>query len=183
MIALLRGKVVGRDGEALVVENQGLGFRVFVPEMAVEEGEEVTLHTHLVIRQEVPELFGFPSPSQLSLFRSLLRVEGVGPRVALSLLSALAPEELEEAVATGDVAALCRAPGVGPRLAERIVFEMRGKVSGMESGYSRAREALHALGFEEEEVERALSRARRSLGGAAEAEEVLRWSLRELARS
>lgn len=182
MIALLRGKVWGREGEALVVENQGLGFRVYVPEMEVAEGEEVTLYTHLVIRQEVPELFGFPSPSQLSLFRSLLRVEGVGPRLALSLLSSLTPEEFEEAVAAGDVSLLCRAPGVGPRLAERIVFEMRGRVSGMDSGYARAREALHALGFEEEEVERALSRARRSLGGGAEAEEVLRWSLKELAR-
>ncbi len=182
MIALVRGKVVGRDGEALVVENRGLGFRVFVPEMEVEEGEEVTLYTHLVMRQEVPELFGFPSPAQLSLFRSLLRVEGVGPRVALSLLSALTPEEVEEAVVAGDAASLCRAPGVGPRLAERIVFEMRGKVGGAESSYARAREALHALGFSEEEVERALSLARRSLGGAAEAEEVLRWSLKELAR-
>jgi Holliday junction DNA helicase RuvA len=111
VIASLRGRVVGRGADHLIVEVGGVGYKVFVPRHAT--GDEVLLHTHQVIREDGQLLFGFESREELALFELLIGVSGVGPRAALALLSVSRPVDLASAIASGDVAALAKAPGVG----------------------------------------------------------------------
>lgn len=133
MIAHLRGLLAARDNDAVVVEVGGVGFQVFVPEILPDRlgglGQEVTLFTHLHVRENDLTLYGFEGKEDLDLFRLLLTVSGIGPKVALAILSYLPPDQLRMAIAQEDVTALARVPGIGPKTAKKLVFDLKDKVA------------------------------------------------------
>ncbi len=170
----------------------GVTLQVFVPSNAIAglgpTGNTVSLRTLLRIREEQPVLYGFPDDTSLQLFTLLTSVSGVGPRLGLALLSALGPDSLQLAIATGDAAALAAAPGVGRRTANRVILELRGKVDAVEgdgaaavvSGDSEAQAALSALGYSAAEARAAIDAIPDS--GGLTAEEKIRLALQQFAR-
>ena len=132
MIALLRGEVVVRRTDHVVVLSASVGYRAAVSAQTLAHvpavGEQVTLHTHLIVRDDALALYGFHSEQERDLFLMLLSVQAVGPKVALAVLSAGAPRELIRALAAGDAARFQAVPGIGKRTAERIIVELREKV-------------------------------------------------------
>jgi Holliday junction DNA helicase RuvA len=173
MIAWLEGRVVSRGVDHVVVDVRGVGYKVYVARQP--EREAVTLHIHHVFQQDGQRLFGFETREEKALFEMLIAVSNVGPKAAVSLLSVSAPAELASAIATGDVSALARAPGVGKKTAERLVVELRSKVDRMAPaitavavGDDEAVAALVALGYSSAEAARAL----RGVSGGSTAERV-----------
>jgi Holliday junction DNA helicase RuvA len=132
MIAGLRGIVAGKEADAVIVDCGGVLYRVFVPGPTLgevgNEGDPVRLHTYLAVREDAMTLYGSTSRQQLDLFETLLGVTGVGPKVALAILSTMPVAALEAAIAQGDLVLLTRAPGVGKKLAQRLVLELKGKL-------------------------------------------------------
>jgi Holliday junction DNA helicase RuvA len=132
MIALISGKVAARRVDHVVIDCGGVGYRLAVSTETLRHvpavGQETTLHTHLVVRDDALLLYGFATEEERELFLLLLGVQAVGPKVALAVLSGGSPRDLLRAVAAGDTARLQAAPGVGKRTAERIVVELREKV-------------------------------------------------------
>lgn len=132
MIASVRGTLLSAGVDHLVVEIGGLGLQVFAPRNVLGSlgaiGSEVRLYTYLHIREDILALYGFATAEQRALFETLLSVAGVGPRVALNLLSSAAPDELRMAIAASDTVRLSRVPGIGKKTAERIVLELKGKL-------------------------------------------------------
>ncbi len=169
----------------------GVSFQIFVPQSTVENlggiGDEVRLHTRLYVRDDEPVLYGFSSPEALRLFQTLNGVAGVGPRTALSLLSSMGSQSLINAVASGDVDALSRAPGVGKRTAGRLVLELKGKLQGeMAPSLSQfggedeeVVSALMALGYSAVECRRVVASA--GNGNELSLEERIRRALQQLA--
>ena len=135
MIASLEGTVTAMDQASVVVLVNGVGFRVFVPQTLLDglsgPGQEVTLHTHLHVRENELTLYGCSTEEELALFRLLLGVSGIGPKVALSILSSLPPDRLQAAIAQEDVATLARVPGIGPKTARKLVFDLKDKVAAV----------------------------------------------------
>ena len=132
MIGRLRGRIVSRHPPFLLLEVNGVGYELEAPMSTfyvLPEGDgEVTLHTHLSVREDAHVLFGFAREADRTLFRALLKVSGVGGKMALGVLSGMTAEEFSQAVQAGDLAALTRLPGVGKKTAERLVVEMRDKL-------------------------------------------------------
>jgi Holliday junction DNA helicase RuvA len=132
MIALLRGEVAVRRGDHVVVLSGSVGYRAAVSAQTLAQvpavGEEVTLHTHLIVRDDALALYGFASEPERDLFLMLLSVQAVGPKVALAVLSAGPPRALIASLAAGDAARFQAVPGIGKRTAERIIVELREKV-------------------------------------------------------
>jgi Holliday junction DNA helicase RuvA len=181
MIALLSGEVAVRRGDHVVVLCGSVGYRAAVSAETLRQvpavGEQVTLHTHLIVRDDALALYGFHSEPERELFLMLLSVQAVGPKVALAVLSAGSPSELVAALAAGDSARFQAVPGIGKRTAERIIVELREKVGvqdGAEAsvrmpivarrGEARnpralAREGLLELGYAPEEADGLLSDA------------------------
>jgi Holliday junction DNA helicase RuvA len=163
MIALVSGEVAVRRGDHVVVSCAGVGYRLGVSAETLSHvpriGEPVTLFTHLIVREDAMTLMGFATEEERDLFLLLISVQGVGPKMALAVLSGGPPRELLGAVAGGDTARLQAVPGIGKRTAERIVVELREKVGvpdpddaivitrGAEDPRSLAREALLGLGY------------------------------------
>ena len=174
MIALLSGAVAVRRGDHVVVECGGVGYRCAVSAETLRHvpalGRPVTLHTHLVVRDDALALFGFATEEERDLFLALIGVQSVGPKVALAVLSGGPPRELVAALAAGDVGRLQAVPGIGKRTAERIVVELREKFAG-EPAVARAsaaapddpravaRDGLLGLGFTPQEVDALLDDA------------------------
>jgi len=133
MISTLRGRLEARQGDRLVISLGALSVTVFVPTRVTEQigviGDPVTLYTHLHVREDALTLYGFAQADERDLFELLLTVTGVGPRVALALLSALPAESLRAAIAGGDSDTLMRVPGVGKKIAGRIILDLRGKIA------------------------------------------------------
>ncbi|HRC77278.1 MAG TPA: Holliday junction branch migration protein RuvA, partial [Kouleothrix sp.] len=132
MIASVRGTLLFIGVDHAVIETGGVGFQIFAPRNVLgnlgEIGAEVRLYTHLHIREDLLALYGFASTDQRHLFETLLGVSGIGPKVALSLLSSSPADELRATIAGGDTARLARVPGIGKKTAERLVLELRGKL-------------------------------------------------------
>lgn len=188
MIALVSGTVAVRRPDHVVVSCGGVGYRLSVSAETLRQvpaaGKEVTLHTHLVVRDDALQLYGFASEEERELFLMLLSVQSVGPKVALALLSAAPPRELLGALAAGDIARLQAAPGIGKRTAQRIVVELREKVGAgsaepvihaarMENPRAMAREGLLGLGYSPLEADDLLDSA-----SGESAEELLANALR-----
>lgn len=135
MIGMLRGRVVSRQPPMLLVDVNGVGYEVEAPMStfyALPEGQaEVTLHTHLAVREDAHILYGFAREGDRALFRALLKVSGVGGKMALAILSGMTADEFALCVQAGDIAALTRLPGVGKKTAERLVVEMRDRLEGL----------------------------------------------------
>ncbi len=214
MIAQLTGQVVDIAANTVVLDVAGVGYEVEVTSAALallpaptsNPAAEVTLHTHMVVREDAQLLYGFASRNERELFRALIRVNGVGPKLALSLLSALSLGELARAVAGKDIAALTKIPGVGRKTAERLLMELKDKMENlaalfpasaspdnglgadvvvsvtMSEVHSEALAALVGLGYRANEVAHVLDQivAQRRESGEAEAttEELVRLALR-----
>ena len=165
MIARLTGIPVARTADGLVLDVSGVGYLLRVTDRAgrkAKEGREVTLDTYLHVREDVLQLYGFAEPAERELFEQLLSVSGVGPKVALLIVSGSTPAELRRSIVLGDTARFVAIPGVGKKTAERVVLELKEKL-GLEQvvpdGASDlvARDALVELGYSAVEAERALA--------------------------
>ena len=132
MIGYLRGRVVRTTGEQVVVETGGVGYLLSIPATARERvgpaGSQVELHVHTHVREDQLALFGFATPEDLELFEQLIQVDGVGPKVGLAILSTASTVVLKRAILDGDVAPIRRAPGVGPRTAQKVIIDLRPKL-------------------------------------------------------
>ncbi len=190
MIASVRGRVLSRRPEGIVVECAGVGYRVAVSaqtlDVAPAVGGEALLHTHLVVREDAMQLYGFASEDERELFLLLTGVQGVGPKVALAVLSGGTTRELLSAIAAGDAGRFQAVPGIGKRTAERIIVELREKVAGAvgagaddivitraDDPRGVAREGLVGLGFAPAEAEALLAEA-----SGATPEELIAGALR-----
>lgn len=187
MIAALRGEVIARGAGHIVVEVAGVGYKVFVPRHPSRD--DVLLHTHQVVREDDESLYGFETREELALFEMLISVSGVGPKAGLAILSVARPAEIAAAIASGDAAALARAPGVGKKTAERLIVDLKSKigrvtglpVTGALAAEDDAHAALVALGYTASEAATALRDAPRK--GSATTEERLAAALRTTGRT
>jgi len=176
MIASVRGEVLVRRPDHVVVESGGVGYRLSVSAETLKavpaRGNEATLHAHLVARDDSLQLFGFATEEERDLFLHLVSVNGVGPKVAIAILSGGSPRELLGAIAAGDAKRFQAVPGIGKRTAERVIVELREKVageltdeaagapgSGSEDPRLLAREGLVQLGYTLLDAERLLEAA------------------------
>lgn len=180
MIGRLRGTLAEKQPPHLILDVNGLGYEVEVPMTTLYRlpsvGEAVTLHTHLVVREDAHLLYGFAEKRERELFRELIRLNGVGPKLALALMSGLEVDELVRCVQAGDTSALVKVPGVGKKTAERLLVELKDRFKAWESlpsiaplvvdphadvavssAESDAVSALVALGFKPQEASRAVS--------------------------
>ena len=178
MISLISGTVRAIHGDRLIVEVAGVGLSVLVnasTSAGVTMGSQLQLFTTLVVREDSLTLFGFLSDEARSLFELVQTVSGIGPKVALSILGALRPEDLGRAIAMQDVAAIERVPGIGHKGAQRLILELKGKLTGIESGTSyqghlpawreQLMGALVSLGFSPKESDGAISSLASRLAG------------------
>ncbi|NOT86241.1 MAG: Holliday junction branch migration protein RuvA [Methylococcaceae bacterium] len=135
MIGFLRGKLAAKMPPWLTVDVQGVGYELEAPMttfyLLPAVGEEVTLYTHLVVREDAHALFGFATLADRVLFRALIKVNGVGPKLALTLLSGLSAEAFQQCIQNNDMQVLVRLPGVGKKTAERLVIEMRDRLPSL----------------------------------------------------
>lgn len=196
MIGRLRGVLVRKEPPALLVDVGGVGYELEAPMTTFYDlppvGETVTLHTHLVVREDAHLLYGFAREAQRRQFRALLKVNGVGPRVALAVLSGLTEGELARCVGTEDVARLTQVPGIGRKTAERLIVELRDRLSAEGSephvaamALPEARDpvgeavsALIALGYKPPEASRLV---RGVPGQGLSTEEIIRHALKAAA--
>lgn len=196
MISLLRGRVVRCGPDWTVIDVGGVGFRVAVPAATAAElspGQETTLHVHTYVREDTLALYGFAREEELRLFEQIVSVSGLGPKLALTALSTLRPEEFRRAVVEGDDATLTRIPGVGRKTAQRLILELKGKLQAdaalgapAEAAAGSAAEedavaALMALGYAQADAARAVRAARQAAPGAEDAAQLVRLALRQLA--
>lgn len=168
MIGYLRGTVVRRNGDQVVVDVGGTGYLVSVPAGALEQvgrvGATAELHVHTVVREDQLALFGFLDPEELGLFEMLIQVDGVGPKAGLAILSTASLDVLRRAIVSGEVGAIRRAPGVGQRTAQKVIIDLQPKLAARGEGATapstagareapaneraaQVEEALRGLGF------------------------------------
>ena len=179
MIARLRGTPVARTPDGLVLDVNGVGYLVqATPTAAAKGGDEVTVETYLHVREDALQLYGFADAGERELFVQLLGVNGVGPKVALAIVSGSRPAELRRAIVREDVARFQAIPGIGRKTAERIVLELKGAVAESADALSAtdltARDALVELGWSLIEAERALADVDDSLAPEEQVKAVLR---------
>ncbi len=187
MISRLRGIPTGRSAEGLVLDVGGVGYLVAATPSALRQadvGSEVTLETYLHVREDTLQLYGFADARERELFVRLLGVSGIGPKVALAVVSSGRPDDLRRAIALGDAARFQVIPGIGKKTAERIVLELKGSIAGAsEHGESEtpaelvARDALVELGYSVADAEQALA----GIDSTLPAEERVRAALRSAA--
>ncbi|MBP1633718.1 MAG: ruvA [Acidobacteria bacterium] len=199
MIALLRGRLLQKEATRLIVDVHGVGYEVLVPLSTFyplpDVGAEVTLRVHTHVREDALALFGFLTALEQQLFERLIAISGIGPRLALAVLSGIEPADLARAVQAGDVHRLTRIPGVGKKTAERIGLELKDRLprdlAAAAGGDARAREgavrsdlvsALLNLGYHRPLAEKAADAALEAEGEAATFERTLRRALQHVAR-
>ncbi|MGH8280566.1 MAG: Holliday junction branch migration protein RuvA [Gammaproteobacteria bacterium] len=194
MIGFLRGQLLRRQPPHLLIDVHGVGYEVEAPMSTFynlpEAGAEVLLYTHLVVREDAHILFGFGSETERRLFRALIRVNGVGPRLALTILSGISADNFVRCVRDNDTAALTRLPGIGRKTAERLVVEMRDRLDEASGGVTtvmgemRPREealsALVSLGYKPQEASRMLQAIKEK---DISSEEFIRRALQNAARA
>lgn len=203
MISYIKGTLAEKNEDSAVVEAHGVGYQIFVPVPVLSElpplGESVKIYTYFSVREDGMSLFGFLSRQDLAMFKQLIGVNGIGPKSALGILSALRPDVLRMAVASGDAKTISRAPGVGPKTAQRIILDLKDKIrpedvlaggleeslavpeeiSGVGQAGKEAVEALTALGYSAAEAAGAVKKVK--ITEEMTAEDVLKGALRHLA--
>ncbi|HHJ39012.1 MAG: Holliday junction ATP-dependent DNA helicase RuvA [Methylothermaceae bacteria B42] len=193
MIGFLRGVLSAKQPPSLLLDVGGVGYEVDAPMSTFYQlpdiGSQVMIFTHLIVREDAHALYGFASESERGLFRALIKVNGVGPRMALGILSGLSAEEFSRCIQQGDTASLQRLPGIGKKTAERLIIEMRDRLPQqndaalpLASGASvdplaEAAEALEALGFKPAEAGRLLKKV---ADEADSVEELIRLALKRV---
>jgi Holliday junction DNA helicase RuvA len=200
MIAFIRGRLLDKQPNRLVVDVQGVGYEVLVPLSTYYDigdvGTETSLHVHTHVREDALQLYGFRTLVEQQLFERLIGISGIGPRLAVAVLSGIEPHELVRAVQRGDIARLTRVPGVGRKTAERIVLELKDRLGQIalaaqgepeppDDELNRVREdlvsALHNLGYHRPLAERAVD-AVLEANTEPSIELALKSALRELMR-
>ena len=201
MFYSLTGKVVYSDTSCIAVDCGGVAYRCFATlntlKRTAQTGAAVTLYTYLSVREDAMELFGFADKEELDFFKLLIGVSGVGPKAGLAILSELTPAQLSMCIASGDVKSITRANGVGPKIAQRVVLELKDKVAKLApagvsqtqlesvantaqqgSASAEAVNALVVLGYAQTEAARAVAKADINLS----VEEMIKQALKELMR-
>ena len=201
MYAYIKGILAEVNTDSIVIENQGIGYQVYVSLQALEElpaiGMEVKVYTYLHVREDAMVLFGFPDREDLKMFQMLLTVSGVGPKGALGILSALSGDDLRFAILSGDSKAIAKAPGIGSKTAQRVILELKDKVS-LEDAFetktahiaggnvtvngtvkNEAIQALVALGYSSSEAMKAVSQV--EISQEHKVEDVLKLALKHMA--
>jgi len=201
MYAYIKGKLEARGGDYIVIDAGGVGYMIYTSQTTLAEaarrelGGEFKAYTHLHVREDAMDLYGFATHEELSVFRLLLTVTGVGPKVALSLLSVVSPSKFSLAVITDDVRTLTKAPGVGNKMAQRIILELKDKIKKEQldlkaaegpdlpqlpqegSRLAEAVSALMVLGYSQAEANRAVASV---YSDGLELEEIVRKALKGL---
>jgi len=176
MIASISGKINKLNGNILIVEAGGIGYRVFVPVNYADNlklGEIIKLHTHQHIREDILDLFGFLTEAELTFFEKLISVSSVGPKSALAVMSIAQVADLEKAILQEDLDFLTSISGVGKKTAQRIVLELKGKIvdqgdSSLSSGDKEVMEGLVNLGYTVKEVKEVINKIPKDTKGTAE---------------
>lgn len=197
MIGRIIGILLVKQAPEILVDVGGIGYELQVPMSTIyqlpELGQNVSLHTHFVVREDAQLLYGFASLSERRLFRTLIKVNGVGPKLALTILSGIDGDEFVRCVRDGDTATLVRLPGVGKKTAERLLVEMRdrlkdwhvdvssatlgGATISSNSSAAEAESALVALGYKPAEASKAIAAVR---GDADSSEQLIRLALKNM---
>lgn len=199
MIAYLEGKVLYKSPEYAILNVNGVGYQVFIPLSTFYELPEVEdpvgLYTYTHVREDALQLYGFKAAAEKAMFTSLISVSGIGPKLAVNILSSITPDELEQAILLGDVSRIISIPGVGKKTAERIILELRDKISKKPPGLSdvaatvtagnkRLREdaisALVNLGYKKIVAEVALARIEKENAAPISLEALLRQALKAI---
>lgn len=191
MIGRLHGKLIEKTPPQVLVDVGGVGYEVDVPMSTFcnlpAEGFEITLLTHFIVREDAQLLYGFATAAERQTFRALIRISGVGPRIALAVLSGMSTQDLADAVEQGNATLLTRVPGIGKKTADRLVLELKGKLAGNAfapaGGAASAAQAdilsaLMALGYSEREAQASV----RALPAEVTVSEGIRLALKALAR-
>lgn len=195
MISRLTGILAAKRAPQVLIDCNGVAYEADVSMTTYyqlpEVGERVSIWTHLVVKEDAHSLVGFNAESERQLFRQLIRINGVGPKLALAILSGIDDRQFALCVANGDVAMLTRLPGVGKKTAERLIIEMRDKVDALasdsplpalaasaQSAVSEAVEALQALGYRAAEAEKMIQRAQQQDDAAGSASLLIKSALR-----
>ena len=188
MIYSLTGKLLSRQADRAVISCGGVGFLVAMPTTAVaelgQEGDTVSVYTYLDVKEDSLDLYGFLTESQLACFKMLITVSGVGPKMALGVLALFTPDQVVSAIATGDYHAFCAVSGIGARIAQRLVLELKSKAAALAtaaelpaaasgSAAAEAAAALVAMGFTRSEAAESLS----GLPDTGDAGELIRAAL------
>ena len=202
MIEYLRGKITSIRENRVVIDVNGVGYAVSVSESTASllpgTGEEAKIYTFMSVKEDGVSLYGFPSYDDLGIFKLLITVSGIGPKGALGILSVLTPDDLRFAILSGDSKSIARAPGIGKKSAERVILELKDKISDrdtIESAFSRAEavssantaaksaarddavEAMTSLGYSATDAYKAVKEAAAALGEDAGANELIRAAL------
>lgn len=203
MIGRIRGTLIEKQLTEILVDVNGTGYEISVPMSTLyqlpETGQGLILHTHLAVREDAQTLYGFMELAEKKLFRALIKVSGVGPKLALAILSGMAVDEFVRTVNANDVASLVRMPGVGKKTAERLIIEMRdrlaewgpvaapsgGQAVTARSGEARisadAETALVSLGYKPAEASRTIARVLKENHDIADSETLIRLALKSMA--
>ena len=204
MFYYLCGELAYREANICVIDCNGVGYKLTTSyitsdALASKLGKQVKLFTHLAVREDAVELFGFGSNEEKECFNNLISVSGIGPKAAMSILSTMTPEKLAVAICTEDTKSIAKSPGIGAKSAARIVLELKDKISKditddaitsgdfsqtaaiyrQNSAFSEATEALAVLGYDKSTVQSALKGIDPSLGDVSE---IIKLALKKLAR-
>jgi Holliday junction DNA helicase RuvA len=189
MIGSLRGKLISKRPDFVIVEVNGVGYQVNVPFSIIsnlpEEGNEVFLYIYTYIREDILQLYGFTSEDEKKVFLTLLGITGIGPKMALNILSGISHNDLLHAIETEDVAMLCRIPGLGKKTAHRLILELRERLPARVAKdriFEDTLSALINLGYKRSVAQESLEKAYRKLdlSGQNDIEKLLKESLKYL---
>ena len=193
MYAFIRGKYITKGENYVIIENNGIGYKIYTSLSVLNRLEasenEITLYTHLNVREDAMDLYGFFSNEELAMFLNLISVSGVGPKAALAILSVATPEKFALAVISNDIKTITKAAGVGPKLAQRVILELKDKLKcddivvsdsdddNLSDERSEAISALVVLGYSAQEATKAVDNA-----AGSSVEEIVKNSLKNLMR-
>ena len=198
MIGCLIGEVLALEAPTVILNVNGVGYEIDTPLSTfcqLQKGQKVTLWTHLAVREDAQLLYGFINPQEKTIFRTLIKVNGVGPKMALGILSTLSVEMLIHTVENGDVKTLVKVPGVGAKTAERLMIELRDRFKAMSavsvpsnstspqiqftgnSAVAEAEAALQSLGYKPAEAQKLVNAAK---GDFTEASDIIRAALKSM---
>lgn len=198
MISYIKGIVAEIEPNYIVVENHCIGYEIFVPATVIDEipcvGSEVKIYTYLYVKEDILNLYGFMSREDLHIFKLLITVNGIGPKGALGILSTISPDDLRFAVLAGDTKTISKAPGIGQKTAQKLIIELKDKLSieeafelkqnktAIASGLSEARNeavlALTALGYSQSESMKAVKLC--AADDSMSTDEILKLALKKL---
>ena len=187
MIALLRGKLISKRPDGIIIDVGGVGYNVQVPLTLLsslpEENEDTSLHIYTHVREDVLKLYGFQSEDEKRIFTTIIGVTGIGPKMAMNVLSTISPDNFYSAISSEDVGALCRVPGLGKKTAHRLILEIREKLPSIVDKtdmiyYDDTLSALVNLGYKKNIAKNALKKAYSS--GCSDFEGLIKESLKHL---